>query len=164
MSTPGHVIQPDASTCWNCSAFLIRTAQEFTDQAIDMHDQMIGRLFNFNRSERREQQGFQQNAKAINDKVRLYAEVGKALIAAYQAKTDLGKALESVLGWDQFATTVEEEKRLVEPFDCDFLDEMRDKYQQIRQYSPTLLNTFRVPGRAAERLSVASDRAAWGNE
>jgi hypothetical protein len=32
-------------------AFLIRTAQEFTDQAIDMHDQMIGRLFN--RSERK---------------------------------------------------------------------------------------------------------------
>lgn len=121
-------------------AFLIRTAQEFTDQAIDMHDQMIGRLFN--RSERRQQKGFQQNAKAINDKVRLYAEVGKALIAAYKAKTDLGKALESVLGWDQFATTVEEAERLVEPFDCDFLDEMRDQYPQIRQYSPTLLNTF----------------------
>ena len=77
-------------------AFLIRIAQEFTDQAIDMHDQMIGRLFN--RSERRQQEGFQQNAKAINDKVRLYADVGKALIAAYNAKTDLGKALESVLG------------------------------------------------------------------
>jgi len=122
-------------------AFLIRTAQEFTDQAIDMHDQMIGRLFN--RSERRQQQGFQQNAKAINDKVRLYAEVGKALIAAYKAKTDLGKALESVLGWDRFATTVEEAERLVEPFDCDFLDEMRDQYPQIRQYSPTLLNTFK---------------------
>jgi len=121
-------------------AFLIRTAQEFTDQAIDMHDQMIGRLFN--RSERRQQQGFQQNAKAINDKVRLYAEVGKALIAAYKAKTDLGEALESVLGWDQFATTVEEAERLVEPFDCDFLDEMRAQYPQIRQYSPTLLNTF----------------------
>jgi hypothetical protein len=39
-----------------------------------MHDQMIGRLFN--RSERKQQEGFQQNAKAINDKVRLYAEVG----------------------------------------------------------------------------------------
>jgi len=41
---------------------------------------MIGRLFN--RSERRQQDGFQQNAKAINDKVRLYAEVGKALLTA----------------------------------------------------------------------------------
>jgi hypothetical protein len=85
-------------------AFLTRTAQEFTDQAIDMHDQMIGRLFN--RSERRQQEGFQQNAKAINDKVRLYAEIGKALIAAHKAKADLGKALESVLGWDRFETTV----------------------------------------------------------
>ena len=121
-------------------AFLTRTAQEFTDQAIDMHDQMIGRLFN--RSERRQQEGFQQNAKAINDKVRLYAEIGKALIAAYKAKADLGRALESVLGWDQFETTVEEAERLVEPFDCDFLDEMRAQYPQIRQYSPTLLNTF----------------------
>lgn len=121
-------------------AFLIRTAQEFTDQAIDMHDQMIGRLFN--RSERRQQEGFQQNAKAINDKVRLCAEVGKALLAAYKARADLGQALESVLGWDQFATTVEEAERLVEPFDCDFLDEMRNQYPQIRQYSPTLLDTF----------------------
>jgi hypothetical protein len=121
-------------------AFLIRTAQEFTDQGIDMHDQIIGRLFN--RSERKQQEGFQQNAKAINDKVRLYAEVGKTLIAAYNVKGDLSKAVESVLGWDQFATTVEEAERLVEPFDCDFLDEMRDQYPQIRQYSPTLLNTF----------------------
>lgn len=121
-------------------AFLIRAAQDFTDQAMDMHDQMIGRLFN--RSERKHQEGFQQNAKAINDKVRLYAEVGKALIAAHKAKTDLGAALEAVLGWDQFATTVEEAERLVEPFDCDFLDEMRDQYPQIRQYSPTLLSMF----------------------
>ena len=73
---------------------------------------------------------------------------GKALIAAYNAKTDLGKALESVLGWDQFATTVEEAERLVEPFDCDFLDEMRNQYPQIRQYSPALLNTFELRRRA----------------
>jgi len=39
-------------------AFLIRTAQDFTDQAMDMHDQMIGRLFN--RSERKQQAGFQR--------------------------------------------------------------------------------------------------------
>lgn len=51
-------------------------------------------------------------------------------------------ALESVLGWDQFANRVEEAERLVEPFDCDFLDEMHHQYPQIRQYSPTLLNTF----------------------
>jgi hypothetical protein len=121
-------------------AFLIGAAQDFTDQAMDMHDQMIGRLFN--RSERKQQEGFQRNAKAINDKVRLYAQVGKALIEAHKAKTDLGTALEAVLGWDQFATTVEEAERLVEPFDCDFLDEMRDQYPQIRQYSPALLSMF----------------------
>jgi hypothetical protein len=56
-------------------AFLISTAREFVDQGIEMHDQMIGRLFN--RSERRQQEGFQQNAKAINDKVRLYAEMAR---------------------------------------------------------------------------------------
>jgi TnpA family transposase len=121
-------------------AFLIRTAQDFTDQAMEMHDQMIGRLFN--RSERKQQEGFQRNAKAINDKVRLFAEVGKALIAAYKAKTDLGTALETVLGWDRLAATVEEAERLVEPLDCDFLDEMRRQYPQIRQYSPTLLRMF----------------------
>lgn len=32
-------------------AFLIRTAQEFTDQAIDMHDQMIGRLVQSERTQ-----------------------------------------------------------------------------------------------------------------
>ena len=74
--------------------------------------------------------------------MRLYVEVGKALITAHKEKADLGKALESVLGWDQFATTVEEAERLVEPFDCDFLDQMRVQYPQIRQYSPTLLTTF----------------------
>jgi len=73
-----------------------------------------------------------------------------------RAKTNLGKALESVLGWDQFETTVEEAERFVEPFYCDFLDEMRGQYPTIRQYSPTLLNTleFRVAPPSASLLKA----------
>ena len=70
-----------------------------------------------------------------------------------------------ILGWDQFAmfaTSVEEAERLVEPFDCDFLDEMRNQYPQIRQCSPAILKTLRVPGFAAERFSAEGDSSYFG--
>ena len=47
------------------------------DEIINLHDQIIGRLFN--RAKHQHQQQFQESGKAINDKVRLYGKVGRAL-------------------------------------------------------------------------------------
>lgn len=45
-----------------------------TDEIIELHDHMIGRLFAT--AKHTHQQQFQASGKAINDKVRLYGRIG----------------------------------------------------------------------------------------
>lgn len=45
-----------------------------TNEVIDLHDRIVGKLFNAAR--RRHQEQFQASGKAINDKVRLYGRIG----------------------------------------------------------------------------------------
>ena len=51
-----------------------------------MHERSVGKLFK--KAEHKHLQTFQENGKAINDKVRLYALVGQALIEAKQSAAD----------------------------------------------------------------------------
>jgi hypothetical protein len=51
-----------------------------------MHELFLGKLFK--KAEHKHLQTFQENGKAINDKVRLYALVGQASIEAKQSAAD----------------------------------------------------------------------------
>jgi hypothetical protein len=51
-----------------------------------MHERFLGNLFK--KAELKHLQTFRENGKAINDKVRLYALVGQALIEAKQSAAD----------------------------------------------------------------------------
>ncbi len=51
-----------------------------TDEIIDLHDRILGKLFNA--AKNKHQQQFQASGKAINAKVRLYGRIGQALIDA----------------------------------------------------------------------------------
>ena len=56
----------------------------------------------FRRAEGRQARAFQSDARAINKKVRLYARVGAALIAARGGETDPISAITSVTSWERF--------------------------------------------------------------
>ena len=53
------------------------------DEIIDLHDRIIGKLFN--RAKNNHEQQFQKSGKAINDKVRLLWKIGKVLVEARRA-------------------------------------------------------------------------------
>jgi hypothetical protein len=53
------------------------------DETLEMHERFLGKLFN--KAQRKHLTSFQEQGKAINDKVRLYALVGQALIEAKQS-------------------------------------------------------------------------------
>ncbi|MCV5604153.1 Tn3 family transposase, partial [Escherichia coli] len=57
-----------------------------TDEIIDLHDRILGKLFNA--AKNKHQQQFQASGKAINAKVRLYGRIGQALIDAKQSGRD----------------------------------------------------------------------------
>jgi hypothetical protein len=67
-------------------AFLLETTASLTDEAIELHDRLIGQYHAQTRLAHADQ--FQQSGCTINAKVRLYASVGAALIAACEAAAD----------------------------------------------------------------------------
>ena len=57
-----------------------------------MHERFLGKLFK--KAEHKHLQTFQENGKAINDKLRLYALVGQALIEAKQSTNRSGTRID----------------------------------------------------------------------
>ncbi len=121
-------------------AFLMETSQSLTDEVLEMHDRMIGSLLGA--GERARDSRLQANGKAINEKVRLYARVGRALIAARESEGDPFKALESVIPWEGYVLSVAEADELSQPEDFDYLDLIESRYGWVRRYAPKLLEAF----------------------
>ena len=140
-STPAHLSRLDELRRYAILvAFLIEWSASLVDYAIEMHDKMMGKLFN--KSEHQHGDKFQHDGKAINEKVRLYAQVGKALIAARDESIDAYEAIESVLNWEKFISSVAEAEKLARPADFDYLELLDNRYSQLRRYTPKLLEAF----------------------
>lgn len=126
------------------AAFVVETIARLTDQVLQMHDRMIQQMMR--RGEQNHQDAFQRSGRAINDKMRLFAQVGKALIAAREKQTDAFAAIETVLSWEEFLARVSEAEALAQPEEFDYLDHIEAHYIHIHRYAPTLLRTFTFAG------------------
>ena len=113
-----------------------------TDEIIDLHDRIIGKLFNA--AKNRHQQKFQESGKAINDKVRLYGKIGQALLAARQNGGDAFAAIESVMSWEAFTSSVTDAEKLAQPEDFDYLHRLGESYSMLRRYAPAFLGILKL--------------------
>jgi hypothetical protein len=77
-----------------------------TLKILDLHDRMIGSAFA--KAKRAYETSFQEAGKAINEKVRLYAQIGQALIEAQDAGNDPFEAIERVVSREHFTQSVQE--------------------------------------------------------
>ena len=120
-----------------------------TDEIIDLHDRILGKVFNAARH--KHQQQFQACGKEINAKVRLYGRIGQALIEAKQSGRDPFAAIETVLSWDAFAESVTEAQQLAQPEDFDFLSRLGESYATLRRYAQQLLAVLKLRAAPAAR-------------
>jgi hypothetical protein len=121
-------------------AVMLETKATIIDQIVDLHDRMIGALFN--RAKRAHAEQFQQSARAINEKLRLYWRIGEALLEAKRNGSDPFHAIEIVIPWDTFAQSVTEAQELSQAEGFDFLHRIVDGYSQIRRYAPAFLEAL----------------------
>jgi hypothetical protein len=91
-------------------ALAIEGTATVTDEVIDLHDRIVGKLFNAAKHKHQEQ--FQTDGRAINDKLRLYGRVGQALLEAKQKGGNAFAAIEAILSWEDFAASVTEAQKL----------------------------------------------------
>ena len=125
-------------------------AADLTDKAIDLFDRLIGAMFR--KAEARHARDFQADGRAINEKVRLYARVGAALIAAHDGKQDAFGAIAAVIPWERFRTTVAEAEALTRPDEFDAYEMLGEHYAGVRRWAPAFLEVFAfqsVPAAAA---------------
>jgi TnpA family transposase len=123
-------------------AVAIEGTATVTDEIIDLHDRIIGKLFNTAKHKHQEQ--FQASGKSINEKVRLYGRIGQALLEAKQSGRDPFAAIEAVLSWDAFAESVTEAQKLAQPEDFDFLHHIGESYATLRRYAPAFLDVLKL--------------------
>jgi hypothetical protein len=94
---------------------LLETSATITDESLDLNDRLLGSLFA--KAKRQFENAFQDAGRAINDKVRLYAKIGQALIEAKTSQSDPFLAIESVVPWERFTQTVAEAEQLAQSED-----------------------------------------------
>ena len=98
-------------------AISVDLAASLTDQAVDLFDRLVGALFR--KAEGRHARAFQADARAINDKVRLFARVGAALITGRNDQQDGYEAIIALMPWEKFCTSVAEAEALARPEEFD---------------------------------------------
>jgi hypothetical protein len=121
-------------------ATALDTATILIDETLEMHERFLGKQFK--KAERKHLRTFQENSKAINDKVRLYAIIGQTLIDARDKAVDPFAEVERLMPWDTFKASVEEAAKLARPGEFDFLALISDSYSQLRRYAPEFLEAF----------------------
>ena len=153
-------------------ATVLDTITRLTDDGVALFDRAVGRMFR--RAEAREEQAVLRDARAVNDKVRLFAKLGTALIEANRHGTDLGVAVAHSIGWERLESSVADAARLARPDKTDLAALATRAWPVLHRLGPVFLSTFRlraIPAaaptlRAAELLRGAyasSGRKQVGN-
>ena len=123
-------------------ALVIEAMATLTDEIIELHDKIIGKLFNT--AKHKHEKEFQSSGKAINDKVRLYNRIGQVLLDAKQTGKDPYMAIESIISWDDFTQSVNEAGRLAKSEDFDFIHRIAENYSTLRRYVPEFLSILKL--------------------
>ena len=134
-------------------ALMLDTGATLIDEIIDQHDRFLGTLFS--KARRDHSDRFQQSGKAINDKVRLYSRIGRALLDAKQSGGDPFAAIEAVIPWEVFRESIGEAEKLARPEDFDYLALVGDGFGQLRRYTPTLLGALTMKAAPSARELLA---------
>ncbi|MEH6825511.1 MAG: Tn3 family transposase [Motiliproteus sp.] len=123
------------------TAVVLDTRATIIDELIDMHERILGAKFN--KAKRQHADQFQRSGKDINDKLKIYSQIGRVLLEARLAGTDPFVAIEQVMSWDIFTESVSAAEKLSQP-DFDHLTLVGGSYSQLRRYTPALLSSLEL--------------------
>ena len=144
-------------------ATVLDTTARLTDDGVGLFDRAVGRMFR--RAEAREENSVLRDARATNDKVRLFAKLGAALITAKEGDADLNGAVVSAIGWEKLAASVAEAERLARPEKVDLPALALRAWPVLHRLGPVFLDAFQlraVPAAAATLRAVELLQAAYG--
>jgi hypothetical protein len=124
------------------ACFLHETLRDLTDQAIEMHAQLVGNVFL--RAEGRRDKEFAKKGKAINEKVLLLKHVGQVILnEAEITDAEVRQAIYRHVSKEQLAQAVAECEALAQPSDFNALAYAAKSFPHVRQFTPHFLSVMR---------------------
>jgi hypothetical protein len=135
------------------AAVILETRATLIDEIIELHDRYMGRLFNTAKPNHADR--IQESGKEVNDKVRLYSRIGRALLDARESGDDPFAAIEAIIPWEAFSESIVEAETLAQPEDFDYLALVADSFNQLRRYTPTFLESLDMKAAPAVRDLLA---------
>ena len=117
------------------TAWVLELTATLTGEALNRFEHLIASLFK--KTARAHADEFHRSGKAINEKLRLYARIGEALIAARATHSDAFAAIEGVLPWNRFESTVAEAHQLAQPEAFDSLALNASGQRTMPEVAPT---------------------------
>ncbi len=135
-------------------AVLLEIRATLIDEIIDLRDRLMGALFS--KAKRKHADHFQQSGKEINDNVRMYLRIGRALLDAKELGNDPFEAIEAIIPWNVFRESIKEAEKLAQPENFDYLALIVDSFNQLRRYTPTFLDSLIMKAAPSSRELLAS--------
>ncbi len=110
------------------------------DEALTMHDQIIGRLVR--RSQRRHADQLQDDAKRIKRVISTFTILTKALTQAKESREEAWELIDSAISWNDLQAISKDAEDLIQPKRLSHLHFVQVYYPQIRRYAPALIEQF----------------------
>lgn len=123
-------------------AFLSEAYSELTDEVVDLFDH---RFQEAESKAKRDLAEFRQGAaRATDEKVRLFRDLGRILLDPEVPDNDVREAVYRAVGSpERLLEAVEESEKLMRPADDNYYDFFADRYSYLRQFTPAFLEALR---------------------
>ena len=118
-------------------AVVLDTRSTLIDQIIELHGRILGKAFS--KAKRSLLDKVERSGRSINHKLKLYTQIGSALIEAKENGEDPFSAIEKILPWNAFLESVEQAQDLTQTASFDHLPLVANSYSHLRRYIPALL-------------------------
>jgi uncharacterized protein DUF4158/Tn3 transposase DDE domain-containing protein len=121
-------------------AFLAQSLVDLTDAVIEMFDQCLA---DTDRRARQDLDEFRSTvARATNEKVWLFRELGRVVLDPAIRDPELRAAIYQRIPPDVLRRAVEESEQIVRPLDDNYFDFLERRYGYLRQCAPRFLETL----------------------
>ncbi|WP_426977746.1 Tn3 family transposase [Pseudarthrobacter sp. O4] len=118
-------------------AMAVESMATVTDEIIDLHDRIIGRLIRT--AQNKQNKNTLASRSTVAAMMRLHSKLGDTLLDAKENGEDPFAAIESAIGWESLADSTAQAKELSRPAFDDHLTLVSAQFGTLRRYTPAFL-------------------------
>ena len=122
-------------------AFVFQIFEEVTDEVMDLFIHCLAETYSRARQDLEEFR--RREAKATNEKVRLFKELGQVILDETVENQEVRQQIYQRISPNELKEALEECQRLLRPDDDNYFDYLANRYSYLRRFAPGFFSVFR---------------------